>query len=448
MSPTPRRLHGPAFALVAALSFALFVSGPAAASAAEPGTPAPAPGHAPKLDTADAVARAILVRNPALSTIEQQIDALRHEVPRAGVWMDPMAGVEYSNMPITAPWPGNHPMSGIQLKVQQTIPGPGKTGARTDVARAKLATAKQDLAEKQNELVGLARDLYDQLALVRQLEAITKEHIALVDQFIDVVRASYEVGKAHQHDLLRLEVLRDKLEDDLADLDDKVHRLEAVLVAALHLPAGTPVTTPADTPAPGPTETLAALVDRAKKERPMLAKLVDAARTQALAARRAEVEERPDVTVWLGYRIRVPAGTDPGTDFVTAGASIPLPWFWNDRRWGELAQVHRAKGRALGDARRAAIDDIRGKLDADLSRWKRSADKAKRYHDKLVPEARHTLDATFAAYQVGRADFASVYQAELELLNFERTIRIAETDAARASVQVNVLVGAYAPKER
>jgi hypothetical protein len=55
-----------------------------------------------------------------------------------------------------------------------------------------------------------------------------------------------------------------------------------------------------------------------------------------------------------------------------------------------------------------------------------------------------SLDATFSSYRVGRADFASLFQAELELLNFERTTRMAATEAAEARESAEEIVGSGA----
>ena len=52
-----------------------------------------------------------------------------------------------------------------------------------------------------------------------------------------------------------------------------------------------------------------------------------------------------------------------------------------------------------------------------------------------------SLDSVYSSYRVGRADFASLFQAELELLNFERTARMAETAAAQARVDAEAMVG-------
>jgi cobalt-zinc-cadmium efflux system outer membrane protein len=395
----------------------------------------------PVLASPDDVARAVLEANPELAAIQERIAALEHAVPQAGVWSDPIASVEYGNMPFSAPYPGGHPMAGVQLRLLQTFPFPGKTGARTAVAESRVATGRDELAERRVELAGMVRDLYHQLALTRQLRTVTERHITLVSELAAAVRARYETGGAPQHDLLQLYVLRDRLTDDLDEFNRRDREVSAALLATAHLPPDTPITTPEVTPLPPAPPSLQALVARASKERPLLRQLADEARTASLAARRAEVEKRPDLTVWLGYRYRRQSGADPGDDFFSAGVAIPLPWFWNDRRWGELAQEQRARQRSFDSARSARLDDVRGRLDAALARWRRADEKTRTYEGELFPEQQRTLESALASYRVGRAEFATLYRVELELLDFERAIRTARADAARASVDIATLVG-------
>jgi hypothetical protein len=59
---------------------------------------------------------------------------------------------------------------------------------------------------------------------------------------------------------------------------------------------------------------------------------------------------------------------------------------------------------------------------AALARWQRAWYKAVRYETELVPAQRGTLDSALASYRVGRAEFESLYRAEVELLGFERVI--------------------------
>ncbi len=56
-----------------------------------------------------------------------------------------------------------------------------------------------------------------------------------------------------------------------------------------------------------------------------------------------------------------------------------------------------------------------------------------------------TLDATFSSYQVDRAEFISLFDAEVELLEFERTIRRATVDGLIAIANIELLIGKELP---
>lgn len=397
---------------------------------------------ASRADDSRALAREAVKQNPSIAAIEARITALREQVPRAGVWQDPMLAVEYSSVPIDSWALGDHPMSGLQLKLQQTFPFPGKTRLREEVARSEVKEQGHVLDERKVHLGAMVRRAYYSLALTRQLRAVTESHIKLLGQLIDVVRVKYEVGKVGQHDLLRLTVLRDRLADDLESFDRDDRALTASINAALHRATDVKVATPARTTVPEPPKRLEELVRAARDGRPRLALLEQQARTERARERQARRETYPDITAWLGYRVRIEAGADPGTDFFMLGLSVPLTFFQNDRRWGGVQRAARARVRAAEAEREAELDAIRGELGAALARWRRAAREARVYRTSLMPEAHRTLDATFAAYGVDRADFASLYQAELQLLEFERTIRRSENTAALAQVEVEALVGA------
>lgn len=125
---------------------------------------------------------------------------------------------------------------------------------------------------------------------------------------------------------------------------------------------------------------------------------------------------------------------------------MPLPLSY-DRRSGSKKRENELRAAAAEQDRSAELDRIRGELGRAVAAWKRAVQEAKTYRTKLMPQAHKTLDATFAAYQVDRADFASLFQAELQLLNFERTIREAEATAALARVEVDALVGVSPDRE-
>jgi len=82
------------------------------------------------------------------------------------------------------------------------------------------------------------------------------------------------------------------------------------------------------------------------------------------------------------------------------------------------------------------VDRIKAGLEKVLADWQRAGKKAKAYEDKLIPRAKKTLDATLIAYKNGLAGFSTLFQAEVQLLQFERTLRksMIQTKIAKALI--------------
>ncbi len=396
----------------------------------------------PPPDTAEAVALGVVTGHPELEAAEAQADALEALVDGARVRPDPMVGVEYSNVPLTQPWLGEHPMSGVQLKVSQTLLAPGKVDARQAAAREQADAARAAIPPVRNRLAGGAAEAWYGLARIRQLRTVTREHIELLGQLIDVVTVSYEVGRAAQHELLQLETLRDRLTDDLGDFERGERMHLARLNAALRRPTDAALPTPERTPLPPPPDR-GALV-KAVGGHPALTALEAAAAAAERVAGRAEHEKDPDITLSAGYRVRreVPM-KDEGEDFVSLGVSMPLPWFWNEERWDTMAAAQRAAARAARARARAERDRLTGDVGAAVAEQERALRKVTTYEGELVKTAHRALDATLAAYRVGRAGFSQLYQAEVALLDLERGAIVARADAAIAATRLKTLTGAW-----
>ncbi|MCB9557991.1 MAG: TolC family protein [Deltaproteobacteria bacterium] len=391
------------------------------------------------IDRAEQLADQAVRANPSLAGIKAKRDALKHRLRRASSWHDPQLAIEYSNMPIDSWRPGDHPMSGLQLKLQQTFLFPGKTAARRQQAEGQLAEAQISLAEATLQLRVAVKRAYYQLTLVRQLRKVTEQHVKLVEQFVSIVQAKYTVGAKGQQDLLRLTLLLEKLKDDLEDFDRDDLALRAKINAALDREPPLAIETPAQLAAlAAPREPRA--LTRSLGDRPAVRLHRQRALTHAAMSRRAARAGYPDLTAWLGYRIRSRAGTDRGTDFISLGIALPLPIFYA-RRFGSEVQAQRLLASKAQHQRRALIAQIRANVAAEVAAWRRAQRAAKRYRTVLMPLAHRALDATLAGFQVGRVDFASLFQAELELLAFERTIRRAEIRTHRARVEIEAQLG-------
>jgi outer membrane protein TolC len=391
-------------------------------------------------DLAQELATQAVKANPKILSIESQIEALKQKVDSVRMWSDPVLGVDYINVPWDSWSLGETPMSGIQFKVKQTFPLPGKNERRQAVAKEELQIKKWQLLEQQNKLQAMVKQAYWKLALARNLKQITTRHIELVGQLVAAVRAKYQVGKSGQHDLLRLKVLKKKLQDDLYDFDRQDKQLTAAINAALHRDNTLTVVTPNEFEAVKPDKTPADYFRLAQENRPLLKQTEATSNWHRRIADTTAFERWPDVTLWAGYRIRTSAGVDPGTDFFSVGLSVPLPIDYNNRYQAKEAE-HLILADAAEHSRRSAEDQIKATLETSLAAWERAYQKVTFYRKELILEADRTLKATLAAYRTDRADFASLFQAELQLLQFDRAILIAKVTTQLEQVKVELEVG-------
>jgi outer membrane protein TolC len=373
-------------------------------------------------DDPAALAEEALAANPSLEALRARIAEFDALAGAAGTWSDPVIGIEYSNAPVDSFSLRDHPMSAVQLQAQQTLPPWGWSGLREEVAASRTLTSEHALQEAKSQLRREVFELFWKLTLSRMLEEVTRQHIARAEELLEAVRARYETGAAGQHQLLRLGVLRDRLRDDLGDFVRADSVLSAALSRALSRDAERSFATPPDLDPKPVSGTVSEWLARARAERPELRRLEESIRTADTAAELARIDGRPDVTAWRKYRVRtVDTPIDDGTDQVSVGFSVPIPWGSAKRSRAERAaqlQVARAERARLV----AELDRIEADLAAIQARWTRAFEQAVEYRDNLTPDARATLATSFTDYTVDRADFATLFEAEVALLDLERTL--------------------------
>jgi len=172
--------------------------------------------------------------NPEISAIEYQIKALQEKEIFVQKLMDPMLAIEYSNVPANSWRLDESPMSGIQFKLMQTIPFPGKNDRRKAVVQSEGQIQKFDLEELKLQLKGKIKKVYFQLGYTRELKQISQKHIELLEELIETIFFKYETGNVNQADLLRMTLMKDKLLDELEDFEQKEKELKAVLNSVLN----------------------------------------------------------------------------------------------------------------------------------------------------------------------------------------------------------------------
>jgi len=393
------------------------------------------------LDIPEHLAGVALEANPEISMLRHQVEALKAQERASVVWKDPVFMVEYSNIPWEDPSLGEHPMSGVQIKIQQTFPFPGKNHRRQAVAAGEADLKSLELEELKSQLKGKVMQLYWRLVLVKRLTGIRDKHISTVERLLGAVQAKYASGEANQQDILKLQVLKEKLTDEIQDLKQTERELSAMINSALHRDMSAPLVTGEEIPLIACTSTLNELIEMARKERQLLKFWKKKADVERLAAEKERYEGRPDITLWTGYRIRKEVAADKGNDFFSVGVSVPIPVDYKDR-YNAKTKARLAHALASEEKYNLMLDRVSFEIEKSLSKWERSCNKVVTYHRQLIPGAESTLEAALSAWKVGRTEFSSLYQAEVQLLDFEKAVLMARAETVLMSLEIERLVGA------
>ena len=379
------------------------------------------------------LAREAIQAHPGVVALSAQADALRHTAAISDLWADPTVRLEYSNVPLNAPGLGNHPVSGVQLQLVQPLPSPGAMPLREDVADAGVAIAEQRILVAVRDLEEQVHIGFWRLTLTRELTELTTRHVQRADELLDAVRSRYEVGDSGQSTLLRLEVLRNRLADELLD-----HAaVEQALVAALAQTVGRSEfeTGPLDAVAPtGNPETWL----EAAQDHPALVQLRLEAEKAERAADLAVAEARPQVSVWAGYRVRTLQADD--TDLVSIGLGAPLPRNQGRRSHaGAAACMDQAYAARMQEE--ALLDAFEAELTQAHAAWTRASDRHIHWSTVLVPGGEAALEAALSDYRVGKAEFSVLYDAEAVLLELERGLLVAAAETHIQAARVAALTG-------
>ena len=270
---------------------------------------------------------------------------------------------------------------------------------------------------------------------MRELQQVTQEHLERTEDLLAAVRARYEVGEAGQSALLRLSLLRDQLEDELGDFQ----RSEAELTAALSRALSASISVETSTE----LKVLSAPQQVDSSSRPALTAAHQQVAVHRASAELARVDGRPDLSIWAGYRVRTGESAMDQVDLASVGVGMPIPVGSRKRSQAQEAAAHSAASGA--EAGVLALEDgIAAGLEVALARWGRAAEKARTYETGLLPQAEAVLTTTLSDYQVGRADFASLYDAEIVLLQLERARLMAAAETHIQRAQVAGLTGTWA----
>jgi cobalt-zinc-cadmium efflux system outer membrane protein len=385
-----------------------------------------------------------LANNPEVHASQARWDMLREKAAQAGTFDDPMVMFRIQNALVNDPFAfDKDPMTGKVVGISQQIPYAGKRALAREAAGQEAEAGRWLFEERRIELTRMIKENYYRIFYVDQSLPIVARNIQVLDDLMRFTETMYGVGKALQQDVLKAQVERSKMEDMQIALQQQRRSLAAALNSLLYRPAERAlpeVREVAIVPLSASVEELAAL---AHEQRPLIKSLAAQVEKGKTGQALAQKEYYPDFNVAFEYMQRDPVMEEPGDDMYSLGVTINLP-VQRQRRHAMVAE-------AMAETRMAAAEldmlrnTIRQSIVDGLARLERSQRMAELYQTAIIPQATGALNASMAAYRVGKADFMNVLDSQMALFNYERQYYEAVAEHQMQLSQLEGVVGATLP---
>ncbi|MGQ0628990.1 MAG: TolC family protein [Phycisphaerales bacterium] len=325
-------------------------------------------------------------------------------------------------------------MPGLMLD----LPGPGKLRAAGDVAAAEARVGYFGFESQVLQAAYATKSAYIRLHFLSDTIRVQREALALLGDVESQAQQQVGAGRGTIQDVLRAQIERDQLTNQIANLEDSRSVLEAEFRAAIgHSPADVSV------PIPGTFEVGAAppaadeVLALAAEHNPVLRQMeADVRRGEAMLdlARTSRV---PDFTVGIEADVKA----NPIMWRPTASITLPI---WRDKIEAEIAAAQADKRSAEARLSSEQIS-IAAELASMLYTYRESGRNVALFSMTLLPKAQQSLDASRSGYLTGRSTFLDVIDAQRRLLEFELSAIEARTQRELAIASISLLISGSAP---
>jgi outer membrane protein TolC len=396
---------------------------------------APLPGRS--VETFLEIARE---RNPEFATMRLEAAAARERPASAGAFPDPTFRVEL--MDVTNAGMEASPsllpsrIGATKYTVMQMLPWFGKRDAMREVAEADAQSVASRADLMWLEVAMRIKSAYAQYYLASENERLTREVLALMAQLESVAQARYAGGLAAQQDAIRAQVEQTTMRTDLVMIEADRRRAAARLNALVARPASAPLARPERVrPLPPPARLqVADLEERARAKSPLIAAEEARARSAGKMVELTDLERYPDLTVGVSptqMRNRIAEWE------IMFEVSIPLQ---QDRR---RAKEREARGmlEAARAKRDATATSTLGELSESIAGLEAARSTEALVQTSLLPQAELTFQSALAGYENGKVDFATLLDAQRQILRAKVERLKAQAEAQMRLAEIERIVG-------
>lgn len=376
--------------------------------------------------------------NPELAAMRYEADAASLRVAPAGALPDPVLRTELMDVTNQGT---NKPASllpsqvgGTRYLLMQSVPWFGRRDLQSELAQAQLNQANGQTSATWADLSGKIKSAYAMYYYLSGSEKLARETLDLMNSLEQVGQTRYANGLGTQQEVIRAQVEQTDLHAELIELENEQHHAQVNLNTLLARPAMAQLAQPGTLRPIPPLPGYASLAEKMRARNPQL---------QVAASSIAEAEKRRD----LAYKNRYPgftlgiAPTQSGSTVKSWDLMIEfnIPLQQESRRYQESeaeAMVAATSARQL-----ALLNQMLSQLSESMS----GLDAARRTEalvaNRLLPQTGLTYQSALAAYQNGRLDFATLLDAQRQILKARRQQLKSKLEAQLRLSEIESLLG-------
>ncbi len=378
--------------------------------------------------------------NPELAAMHLEAAAAAERIYPAGALPDPMLRAELMDITNagTNAFPSLLPgrVGSTRYSALQAVPFWGKRDLKREMAEAEARQAQGRASLTWAELSARIKTDFAQYYLLSRNGKLTQEILGLLISLERIAQARYATGLAAQQDVIRAQVELTGLRSELVMLEAERYQAMARLNTLVRRAPDAPLAEPQRLrPIPDSARLhFAALEDRLRAKNPQLF-TIDAQVTASEKNRELVLKNRyPDFIFGL-------SPTQVGGQIKEWGLMVELniPLQQQTRR----AQEREADTMltAARSRKEAALNQLLGDLAENVSGLNAARRVEMLTGTSLLPQAEATFQAALSGYQTGQVDFATLLDAQRQILKAKLDVLNAQAEAQVRLAEIEKLLG-------
>src|SRR5215469_1506705 len=369
--------------------------------------------------------------NAAIRAAESAIDVSRYGPAQASALPDTEVMVQQFSVGSPRPFAGysNSDFAYIGFGASQELPYPGKRGLRAQVAQHEVAISGAEKNAVIWDVLTRLKLAYYQLAASQQIISILEKNQQTAEQIEQAAEARYRVGEGTQEDVLRAQLQRTKLLNDLSMQRRESAQARVALKALLNLGPESPDMVAESLSARHlpPANTLIAML---REMNPDLQTSTERISQDQAAVELAKREKRPD----FGVQYMWQHTASNFRDYYMATFSVKLPNRSRVRAMEGEAEVKLAQAHAEKESR---LKQMESDLGEQIAIAQTAEQQLNVYEQGLIPQSEAALNAGLAGYRAGKQEYEGLLAsfADILQLSIERERTLAEHESAIARIE-------------